>query len=89
VLQSERGKRVEVGGGRLRKMRFCSFAVLQCCGQMMVLQSGYGLRLEVRGGRQGKYQMSKSKIQMEIWNNETIKSCNDGINAKSSNDKWQ
>jgi hypothetical protein len=26
---------------------------------------------------------------MEHWNNETMKSCNDGIDAKSSNDKWQ
>jgi hypothetical protein len=54
-----------------------------------VLQSERGKRLEAEDN------VSKFKIQMEIWNtgnmehwnNETMKSCNDGINAKSSNDK--
>ena len=40
VSSAGRGRMLEVGGGRPRKMRFCSAAVLQCCGQMMVLQSG-------------------------------------------------
>ena len=66
--------------------------VLPCCG----LKGGKRERLEGRGWRQkGKCQMTNDKVQMEIWNNGimehwnnvTMRSCNDGINAKSSNDR--
>jgi hypothetical protein len=63
-------------------LRFCGVAV--------------GKGKEVGGGRRKiKCQSSNDKVQMEIWNNgimehwnnETMRSCNDGINAKSSNDR--
>jgi hypothetical protein len=57
-----------------------------------VLQSERGKRLEAEGEGNIKCQSPKFKWKygiMEHWNNGTMKSCNDGINAKSSNAKVQ